>query len=133
MQSIKLLNHTGETITIKIHESINKIRIKNGHGIPKRMINCDGYHCPKTDDFLMCLGEFYEQYPEHKFNTKDLSEKDSQDSLLNFLIEEKLPANLKTLNYEITWGKDYLNVGCQTISKQDALKLAEAIQTMWGY
>jgi hypothetical protein len=37
-----------------------------------------------------------------------------------------------TLDEEIKFENDHINVGCQTISKEDALKIAEDIQARYG-
>ena len=55
-----------------------------------------------------------------------------QSLLLNEMIKTRLPKKIPTLEFELEWYKDKLVVGCQAISRKDALALAKAINDFWG-
>lgn len=72
------------------------------------------------------VGERYDVKSKY-FIKHSISEK-----LLNKLLLENLTTlNLKTLDYEVKFNEEKMIVGCQTISKADALELADKIKRMY--
>ena len=57
--------------------------------------------------------------------------KELQQEMLNNLMDT-LPKKVDTLDHDLIWDEFFITIGCQQVSKKDALKIADAIYEVWG-